>query len=62
MSTTLIARTLKATSTWDSYTAPDKIPNKVDTKRITAEWTALAKQRDIFNGNIETCLERQHYN
>ena len=28
-------------------------------RRITAVWTTLAKYRDIFKGNILTCLMRQ---
>ncbi|KAK2187040.1 hypothetical protein NP493_180g06010 [Ridgeia piscesae] len=31
-------------------------------RRITAGWTAFAKHRDIFKGNIGTCLKRQVYN
>ena len=28
-------------------------------RRITAGWTAFAKHRDIFNGNIGTCLKNK---
>ena len=31
-------------------------------RRNTADWTAFAKYRDIFNGNTGTCLKRQVYN
>ena len=31
-------------------------------RRITAGWTAFAKHRDIFKGNIRTCLKSQVYN
>ena len=31
-------------------------------RSITAEWTAIAKHRDIFKGNIGTCLKSQVYN
>ena len=27
-----------------------------------ARWTAFAKHRDIFKGNIGTCLKKQVYN
>ena len=30
--------------------------------RFKEEWTAFAKHRDIFKGNIEICLKRQIYN
>ena len=30
-------------------------------RRITAGWTAFAKHRDIFKGNIGTCLKRHVY-
>ena len=66
MSTTFRSRTLKATSTWQRYSTRDKIPRPGDDSdpknnqgRI---WTAFAKHRNIFNGNIGTCLKRQVYN
>ena len=40
----------------------DKNQYKEIQRRITAEWTAFAKHRDIFKGNIGTCLKRQVYN
>ncbi|KAK2189076.1 hypothetical protein NP493_115g03022 [Ridgeia piscesae] len=40
----------------------DKIQEKEIQRRITAGWTAFAKHRDIFKGNIGTCLKRQVYN
>ena len=30
-------------------------------RRITAGWTAFAKHRNIFEGNIGTCLKKQVY-
>ena len=49
-------------STWDRDTAPDsKSKTKKIQRRITAGWTAFAKNRDIFKGNIATCLKRQVY-
>ena len=63
MSTTLRSRTLKATSTWDRYRAPEtKQKDKEFQRRIRAGWTAFATHRDIFKGNIGTCLKRQIYN
>ncbi|KAK2177429.1 hypothetical protein NP493_598g01029 [Ridgeia piscesae] len=63
MSTTLRSRRLKATSTWDRDIAPEtKNQDKEIQRRITAGWTAFAKHRDIFKGNIGTCLKRQVYN
>ena len=58
MSATLRSRTLKTTSTWDK----DKNEDKEIKRRITAGWTAFAMHRDIFKGNIGTCLKRQVYN
>ena len=40
----------------------DKIQEKEIQRRITAGWTAFAKHRDIFKGNIGICLKRQIYN
>ena len=61
MSTTLRPRTLKPTSTWDRDT-PETKTKPMFQRRIAAEWTAFAKHRDIFKGNIRTCLKRQVYN
>ncbi|KAK2192229.1 hypothetical protein NP493_36g02018 [Ridgeia piscesae] len=61
MSTLLRSRTLKATSTWDR-TPDTKNHHKELQRRITADWTGFAKHRNIFNGNIGTCMERQIYN
>ncbi|KAK2168183.1 hypothetical protein NP493_1242g00005 [Ridgeia piscesae] len=59
MSTTLRSRTLKATSTWDRDTTPEKKKQDKEIKRrILAGWTAFAKHRDKFKSNIETCLKR----
>ena len=33
-----------------------------DSNKNHAGWTAFVKHRNIFNGNIETCLNRQVYN
>ena len=38
-----------------------KNQNKEIHRKITAEWTAFAKHRDIFKGNTGTCLKRQIY-
>ena len=43
------------------YSIRDKNLDKEIQRRITAGLTAFAKQRDIFNGNIGTCLKRQVY-
>jgi len=40
----------------------DKNQDKEIQRRITAGWIAFAKHRDIFKGNIGTCLKRQVYN
>ena len=40
----------------------DKNEDKEIQRRITVGCTAFAKHRDIFNGNIGTCLKRQIYN
>ncbi|KAK2151904.1 hypothetical protein NP493_2552g00003 [Ridgeia piscesae] len=63
MSTTLGSRTLKATSTWDTerYSTRDKHQDKEIQRRITAGWIAFAKHRNIFKGNIGTCLKRKVY-
>ena len=61
MSTTPRQITLKATSTWDRDTAPTtkkKQDNEIK-RRITGEWTAFAKHREIFKGNIETCFKKK---
>ena len=44
------------------YSTRDKIQDKEIQRRITAGWTAFAKHRDIFKGNIGACLKRQVYN
>ena len=44
------------------YSTRDKKYDKEIQRRITAGWTAFAKHRDIFKGNIGTCLKRQVYN
>ncbi|KAK2170757.1 hypothetical protein NP493_1143g00035 [Ridgeia piscesae] len=44
------------------YSARDKYQGNEIQRRITAGWTAFAKHRDIFKGNIGTCLKRQIYN
>jgi len=44
------------------YSTRDKNQDKEIQRRITARWTASAKPRDIFKGNIGTCLKRQIYN
>ncbi|KAK2190957.1 hypothetical protein NP493_64g05039 [Ridgeia piscesae] len=43
------------------YSTRDKNQDKETERRITAGWTAFAKHRDIFKGNIGTCLKRQIY-
>ena len=56
------SRTLKATSTWDRDIAPEtKNQVKEIQRKMTPGWTAFAKHRDIFKGNIGTCLKRQVY-
>ena len=63
MSTTLRSRTLRATSTWDRGTAPETKNQEKEIHRIlTAGWTTFAKYRDIFKGNIGTCLKREVFN
>jgi len=49
MSTTPRSRTLKAAST---YKTTDINQDREIQRRITAVWTAFAKHRDIFKGNI----------
>ena len=44
------------------YNTRDKKQDKEIQRRSTARWTAFAKHRDIFKGNIGTCLKRQIYN
>ena len=44
------------------YRTRVKEQDKEIQRRITAGWTAFAKHRDIFKGNIGTCLKRQAYN
>ncbi|KAK2185373.1 hypothetical protein NP493_239g09003 [Ridgeia piscesae] len=39
----------------------DKNQDKEIQRRITAGWTAFAKHRDIFKGNIGTCFKRHAY-
>ena len=58
MSTTLRSRTLNVT--WNRGTTPET-KTKIQ-RRDTAGWTVFAKHRDIFEGNIGTCLKRQVYN
>ena len=40
------------------YNVRDKDKTEIQ-KRITAGWTAFAKHRDIFKGDIGMCLKRQ---
>ncbi|KAK2165403.1 hypothetical protein NP493_1367g01065 [Ridgeia piscesae] len=44
------------------YSTRDKNKDNEIQRRITTGWTAFAKHRDIFKGNIGTCLKRQVYN
>ena len=44
------------------YSTRDKNQDMAIQRRITAGWTAFVKDRDIFKGNIGTCLNRQIYN
>ncbi len=44
------------------YSTRDKNQDKEIQRRITAGWRAFVKHRDIFKGNIGTCLKRQVYN
>ena len=44
------------------YSIRDKNQDKQIQRRITTEWTAFTRHRDIFKGNIGTCLKRQIYN
>ena len=44
------------------FSARDKTQDKEIQRRITAGWAALPKHRDIFKGNIGTCLKRIVYN
>ena len=41
------------------YSTTDTNKDKEIQRRITPRWTAFAKHRDIFKGNIGTCLKRQ---
>ncbi|KAK2165486.1 hypothetical protein NP493_1361g00044 [Ridgeia piscesae] len=43
------------------YSTRDKNQHKAIQRRIKAGWTAFANHRDIFKGNIGTCLKRQVY-
>ncbi|KAK2171627.1 hypothetical protein NP493_1050g01003 [Ridgeia piscesae] len=43
------------------YSTRDKNQDKKIQRKITAEWIAFAKHRDIFKGKIGTCLKRQVY-
>ena len=43
------------------YSTRDKKPRQEIQRRITAGLTAFAKHRDIFKGNIGTCLKKQIY-
>ena len=40
------------------YSIKDKNQDKEIQRSITTGWTAFAKQRNVFKGSIETCLER----
>ena len=44
------------------YRTSDKNQDKEIQRRITAGWTAFAKHRDIFKGNIVPCMKTQIYN
>ncbi|KAK2170907.1 hypothetical protein NP493_1128g00065 [Ridgeia piscesae] len=44
------------------YSTSDKNQDKEIQRRITAGWTAFAKHRDIFKGNIVPCMKTQIYN
>ncbi|KAK2181463.1 hypothetical protein NP493_388g00019 [Ridgeia piscesae] len=44
------------------YSTRDKNQDKEIQRKITAGWTAFDKHRDIFKGNIGSCLKRQIYN
>ena len=44
------------------YNTREKNQDKEIQRRITAGWTAFAKHRDIFKGNIGICVKRQIYN
>ncbi|KAK2185232.1 hypothetical protein NP493_241g01029 [Ridgeia piscesae] len=44
------------------YSTKDKNQENEIQGRITAGWTAFAKHRDIFKGNIGIRLKRQVYN
>ncbi|KAK2172504.1 hypothetical protein NP493_957g00010 [Ridgeia piscesae] len=44
------------------YCTREKKQDKEIQRRIEVGWTAFAKHRDIFKGNIKTCLKRQVYN
>ena len=39
------------------YSTKDKNQDKEIQRRMTAGWTAFSKHRDIFKGNIGTCME-----
>ena len=43
------------------YSTRNNNQDKDIQRRITAGWTAFAKHRDIFKGNIGTSLKRQVY-
>ena len=59
MLTALRLGTLKATSTWDRDTTPEA---KYKTRRFKEESRPDGQHRDIFKGNIRTCLKRQIFN
>ena len=44
------------------YSTRDKNQDNEIQRRITAGWRPFVKHRDIFKGNIGTCLKRQVYN
>ena len=63
MSTTFNSRTLtRYIYLGQRYIIRDKNKDKEFQRRITAGWKEFAKHRDIFKGNIATCLTRQIYN
>ncbi|KAK2162845.1 hypothetical protein NP493_1498g00003 [Ridgeia piscesae] len=44
------------------YSTRDKNQDKKIQRRITVGWKAVAKHRDIFKGNIVTCVKKQVHN
>ena len=50
---------METTFTWDRDTAPEtKKQDKDIQRRITVGWPSFIKHRDLFKGNIGTCLRR----